>query len=141
MFKTQQVTVALVATLMFFHLLQAQAHGHQPRGLGNATGADAILGYWQRSEGEAVVEMRRRTDGYYGVIVASELHPEVVGTEIFKSLQYDAKDRLWRGRVYSMERRRDFKIEMALPHPDHFVIKLRVLFFSRSVQFNRQQRL
>ena len=51
--------------------------------LARATGAhpDAIVGYWQGGEGEAVVEIRRRADHYHGVIVASERRPETIGTE------------------------------------------------------------
>jgi uncharacterized protein (DUF2147 family) len=111
--------------------------------LARATGAhpDAIVGYWQRGEGEAVVEIRRRGDHYDGVIVASERRPETIGTEIFKSLRFDAERRCWQGRVYSMARDREFSIEMTLPDPNRFVISLRVLFIRKTVQFNRQQNL
>ena len=105
------------------------------------THSDAIVGYWQRGEGEAIVEIRRRADHYHGVIVASERRPETIGTEIFKSLRFDSERRCWHGRVYSMARDREFSIEMTLPDPNRFVISLRVLFIRKSVQFNRQQNL
>ena len=105
---------------------------------GEATEADGIVGYWQRGEGEAVIEMRLREDGYYGVIVESERRPHVVGTEVFRGLRYDPDRRRWLGRVYSIDRDREFKIQMTLPDRNRFVIRLRLLFFSRTVQFNRQ---
>ena len=134
MFRIQRVTVALVVVLVVFHGLQPRAH---------ATGihGDAILGHWQRGAGEAIIDIRRQADRYHGVVVASERHPEIVGTEIFKSLRYDTERRRWRGSVYSIARDRDFDIEMDLADPDHFVISLRIRFFRKSVQFSRQPSL
>jgi uncharacterized protein (DUF2147 family) len=138
MFRIQQITVALVATVLFLHALQprALASGRVPHNP-EAAHADEILGYWQRGQGEAVIEVRRQADGYHGVIVASERQPELIGTEILKSLRYDAQERVWRGRVYATTRDREFKIKIAVPDSGHFVMSARVLFISRSVQFNR----
>jgi uncharacterized protein (DUF2147 family) len=145
MHAVQQATLALLASLAALSALvpQARANDRSPSQPAIAHGdpADGILGYWQRGEGEAVIEIQRESTGYSGVIVASERHPEAIGTEIFKSLSYDVADQLWRGRVYSIERDRDFKIQMELPAPDRFVIRLRILFFSRSVEFKRQPSL
>jgi uncharacterized protein (DUF2147 family) len=118
----------------------AQASGPQPRDAASSTSAqaDGILGYWQRGEGEAILEVRREADGYHGVIVASEQQPKAIGTEILKSLRYDAEDGVWRGRVYSMSRDKEYKIEIGIPDSGRFVMTARVLFISRSVQFNRQ---
>jgi uncharacterized protein (DUF2147 family) len=131
MHTIQQVPLALFVALVILHGLASGARATAARG-------DAILGYWQRGEGEAIVEIRRRSDHYHGVVVASERRPEIVGTEIFKSLRYDTDRRRWRGRVYSIARDRDFDIEMSLPDPDQFVIRLRVLFIRKSVRFNRR---
>jgi len=131
MLKTQQLTVALVAAL-------SGAYGLEP--LAHATGnrEDAILGYWQRGEREAIVEIRRQADHYQGIVVASEQHPEIIGAEIFKSLKYDHEHRRWRGRVYSIARDRDFDTDMVLRDSEHFVISLRVFFIRKSVEFHRQ---
>lgn len=138
----QQPVLALLSTLAALSAVapSARADDRSRPTVSGASGerADGILGYWQRGEGEAIIEMRRGLEGYHGVIVASERHPEAIGTEVFRSLRYDAAERLWRGRVYSIERERDFKIQMSLPDPDRFIIRLRVLFFSRSVAFKRQ---
>ncbi len=60
---------------------------------------------------------------------------------MFKSLRFDAERRCWHGRVYLMARDREFSIEMTLPDPNRFVISLRVVFFHKTVQFNRQENL
>lgn len=134
MLEIERVAVAVLVAVMAVQALPGRAH---------ATGAypDAIVGYWQRGEGEAIIEIRRRADHYHGVIVASERHPDTIGTEIFKSLHFDPERRRWHGRVYSMARDREFAIEMTLPDPDHFVISLRILFIRKSVQFKRKQDL
>ena len=130
MHTIQQVPLALIVALTVVHGLGSGARATVVQG-------DAILGYWQRGEGEAIVEIRRRADHYHGVVVASERRPEIIGTEIFKSLRYDTDRHRWRGRVYSIARDRDFDIEMSLPEPDQFVISLRVLFIRKSVRFSR----
>lgn len=131
MHRIQQAPLALIVALAVVHGLDSRAHATAAQG-------DAILGYWQRGEGEAIVEIRRRADHYHGVVVASERRPEIIGTEIFKSLRYDTDRHRWYGRVYSIARDRDFDIEMSLPEPDHFVISLRVLFIRKSVRFSRR---
>ena len=142
MVKLPQITMAVVATAAFFSAFQPAARASdvalQDRGDAVGAPADEIVGYWQRGAGEAIVEVRRYQDGYRGVIVASERQPEAVGTEIFKSLRYDAEDGVWRGRVYSMSRDKEYKIKIGIPDSGRFVMTARVLFISRSVQFHRQ---
>ena len=140
--ELRALSMQMLAALVSLHLSHGVALADEPGGSSGVavggTHASSIVGYWQRGEGEAVIEIRARGDGYDGVIVASERRPEVVGTEVFRSLRYDSERRRWLGRVYSIDRDREFKIQMTLPDPDRFVIRLRLLFFSRTVQFNRQ---
>jgi uncharacterized protein (DUF2147 family) len=142
MFKLQQITMATVATAVLFGAFQsvAQASDLASQDRGDAAGApaDQIIGYWQRGEGEAILEVRRHKDGYRGVIVASERHPETIGTEVLKSLQYDAEDGVWRGRVHRISNGKEYKIAIGIPDSGRFIMTARVLFISRSVQFSRQ---
>ncbi len=96
-----------------------------------------ILGYWQRGEGEAIIEVKRQAKGYHGVIVSSELRPEIVGVEVFRRLRYDAKAGTWHGRAYSIKRKREFRIDIEVPHADELKLTAHVLIFSRRVQFKR----
>ena len=142
MFKVQQITMAMVATAVFFSAFQSVAQASdlasQDQGDAARAPADQIIGYWQRGEGEAVIEVRRHKDGYRGVIVASERQPQTIGTEILKSLRYDAEEGVWRGRVYRISNGKEYKIAIGIPDSGRFVMTARVLFISRSVQFSRQ---
>ena len=71
MHTIQQVPLALIVALTVVHGLGSGARATVVQG-------DAILGYWQRGEGEAIVEIRRRADHYHGVVVASERRPEII---------------------------------------------------------------
>jgi hypothetical protein len=99
--------------------------------------ATRILGYWQRGEGEAVIQVRRQADSYYGVIVASERRPEIVGIEVFRQLRYDADTRTWHGHAYSIKRKREVRIDIVVPKVDQLDLTAHVLFFKRRVHFNR----
>lgn len=134
--------MALVVTALFFGASEstARAAGPEQQDPTDAVGAqaDQILGYWQRGEGEAIIEVRRQAGSYHGVIVASEQQPETIGTEILKSLTYDPRDGVWRGSVYRMSNGKEYKIAINIPDSDRFVMTARVLFIRRSVQFSRQ---
>lgn len=142
MLRLQQITMAMVAATVFFSAFQSVAQASdlasQDQGDAARAPADQIIGYWQRGEGEAILEVRRHEDGYRGVIVASERQPETIGTEILRSLRYDAKDGVWRGRVYRMSNGKEYKIAIGILDSGRFVMTARVLFISRSVQFSRQ---
>jgi uncharacterized protein (DUF2147 family) len=138
MLKLHRVTTPLLAIVALLSAFESVAQASGPRSQRLAdTAADQILGYWQRGEGEAILEVRRLGDGYHGVIVSSERQPEAIGTEILRSLRYDAEEGLWRGRVYSMSRDKEYTIEISVPDSGRFVMTARVLFIRRSVQFNR----
>lgn len=104
---------------------------------GKPAEADQILGYWQRGEGEAVIEVRRNAGGYHGVIVASERRPEIVGIKVFRQLRYDADTRTWRGRAYSIKRDREVRIDIEIPKANRLELTAHVMIFTRRVQFSR----
>jgi hypothetical protein len=99
--------------------------------------ADRILGYWQRGEGEAVIEVTQHAGGYHGVIVASERRPEIVGTEVFRQLRYDAEASAWHGRAYSIRRNREVRIDIEVPHADELKLTAHVLIFTKRAHFKR----
>jgi hypothetical protein len=99
--------------------------------------ADRILGYWQRGEGEAIVEVSQHAGGYHGVIVASERRPEIVGTEVFRKLRYDAEESAWRGRAYSIKRDREVRIDIVVPNADELKLTAHVLIFTKRAHFKR----
>lgn len=99
--------------------------------------ADAILGHWQRGEGEAIIEVRRRAGGYHGVIVWSERRPEIVGEEVFRDLRYKSQEQVWEGRAYSIKRKREVQIDIELPKHDQLELRAHILFFTRTVDFRR----
>ncbi|MGB5351532.1 MAG: hypothetical protein WBN10_18135 [Polyangiales bacterium] len=96
-----------------------------------------ILGYWQRGEGEAIIEVRRQADLYNGVIVSSERRPETVGIEVFRALRYDKEAAAWRGRAYSIKRKREVPIDIEVPHANALELTAHILIFKKRVQFKR----
>lgn len=101
-------------------------------------GTDAnILGYWQRGEGEAIIEVRRHADGYHGVIVISGRRPETVGIEVFRELRYNADAGTWHGRAYSIKRKREVPIDIEVASANELELTAHILFFKKRVQFKR----
>ena len=101
-------------------------------------GTDAnILGYWQRGEGEAIIQVRRHADGYHGVIVRSERRPETIGIEVFRELRYDEEAGAWHGRAYSIKRKREVPIDIEVPHANALELTAHILIFKKRVQFKR----
>jgi hypothetical protein len=98
---------------------------------------DRILGYWQRGEGEAIIEVRRKADGYSGVIVTSDRRPETVGIEVFRQLRYHEQEGAWHGRAYSIKRKREVRIDIEVPKADELELTAHILIFTRRVQFKR----
>lgn len=101
------------------------------------TDADRIVGHWQRGEGEAIIEVTKREGVYRGVIVWSERQPETIGIEVFRGLRYDSENRAWRGRAYSIKRKREVRIDIALPSPEVLELTAHILIFTREVEFGR----
>ena len=96
-----------------------------------------ILGYWQRGEGEAVIEVKRQADGYHGVVVSSERKPEIVGIEVFRQLRYDAEAGTWHGRAYSIKRKREVPIDIEVPSANELKLIAHILIFTKRVRFQR----
>ena len=90
-----KVSFALLAGLLLVGGLHTEAH---------ASGVEAkdaqILGYWQRGEGEAIIEVRRDAGVYQGVIVSSERRPETVGIAIFDHPSNPRHPTWWMARSY-----------------------------------------
>jgi len=125
------VLIASLVGLLVFGCLHTTAYAS------DAEAKDGILGYWQRGEGEAVIEVRRQADGYHGVVVSSTRQPEIVGIEVFRQLRYDAEAGKWHGRAYSIKRKREVRIDIEVPAADQLKLTAHVLIFTRRVQFKR----
>jgi hypothetical protein len=127
-----KVSFALLAGLLLVGGLHTAAH---------ASGVEAhdsqILGYWQRGEGEAIIEVKRNADVYSGVIVSSERRPETVGIEVFRELRYDAAKGTWHGRAYSIKRKREVRIDIDVPKADQLELTAHIMIFTRRVEFTR----
>jgi hypothetical protein len=102
-----------------------------------STHASQILGHWQRGEDEAIIEVSERNGVYRGVIVWSDKRPETVGIEVFRELRYDPSERTWHGRAYSIKRKREVRIDIAIPKPDSLELTAHILFFTKDVGFRR----
>ena len=99
--------------------------------------ADRILGHWQRGEGEAIIEVTERHGVYRGVIVWSQRRPETVGIEVFRGLRYEVEERMWKGRAYSIKRKREVRIDIEVPTHDELELTAHILFFTKDVDFKR----
>jgi hypothetical protein len=122
----------LLAGLLLVGSLHTTAYASE-----GAAKGEQILGYWQRGEGEAIIEVRRKAKGYHGVIVTSSRRPETVGIEVFRQLRYDAQEGAWHGRAYSIKRKREVRIDIEVPKADQLDLTAHILFFTRRVQFRR----
>lgn len=98
---------------------------------------ERLLGHWQRGKGEAIIEITERDGVYRGVIVWSRKRPETVGTEVFRSLRYDAEEGEWHGRAFSIKREREVPIDVRLLHEDQLELTAHILFFTKDVEFSR----
>lgn len=96
-----------------------------------------ILGHWQRGEGEAIIEISERNGVFSGVVVWSERRPETVGIEVFRQLRFNNEDGEWHGRAYSIKRKREVPIDIAVPKPNELELTAHILFFEKDVDFKR----
>jgi uncharacterized protein (DUF2147 family) len=99
--------------------------------------SEQILGHWQRGKGEAVIEISEHDGVYSGVIVWSHKRPETVGIEVFRGLRYDPEAREWRGRAFSIKRKREVRVDIALPEHDQLELTAHILIFTKDVEFTR----
>jgi hypothetical protein len=98
---------------------------------------ERILGHWQRGEGEAVIEITERDGIYRGVIVWNIRRPETVGIEVFRGLRYDAESGQWKGRAYSIKRKREVRVDIEVPKHDHLDLTAHIMIFTKEVDFRR----
>ena len=130
--RPMKVSFALLAGLLLVGGLHTAAH---------ASGVEAkdaqILGFWQRGEGEAIIEVRRNAGVYHGVIVSGGQRPETVGIEVFRELRYDAENGTWHGRAYSIKRKREVRIDIEVLKADQFELTAHIMIFTRRVEFKR----
>ena len=123
---------ALFAALLLVGGVHTEAH---------ASGVEAtdarIIGFWQRGEGEAIIEVRRNAGVYHGVIVSGGQRPETVGIEVFRELRYDAENGTWHGRAYSIKRKREVRIDIEVPKADQLELTAHIMIFTRQVDFTR----
>lgn len=124
---------------MFFVAIHVRASesDHDEPELVVSAHADRILGHWQRGEGEAIIEVSEHNGVYRGFIVWSEKRPETVGVEVFRELRYDPNERSWHGRAYSIKRKREVRIDIAVPKPEALELTAHILFFTKDVAFRR----
>lgn len=134
--RSEQVSFVLLAGLLLVGDLVGGLQTTAYASEGDAKD-DRIIGYWQRGEGEAIIEVRRHEGGYHGVIVSSTRRPETVGIEVFRQLQYDAEEGAWHGRAYSIKRKREVRIDIEVPKADQLDLTAHILIFTRRVQFKR----
>jgi hypothetical protein len=139
--KLKEALVALFASSVILGGLDSAAHASGPRPDDPepivVAQADSILGHWQRGEGEAIIQVSKRAGVYRGVIVWSQRRPETVGIEVFRDLRYDAEERTWRGRAYSIKRKREVRIDIEVPTHDDLELTAHILFFTKDVDFKR----
>ena len=96
-----------------------------------------IVGYWQRGQGEAIIEVRREADRWQGVIVDGGQRPETVGIVVFRELRYDKADGAWHGRAYSIKRKREVPIDIKVRSADALQLIAHIMIFKKRVDFKR----
>ena len=140
-FIFKEASVALIAACLLVGSLPepATASGPEPDEPGPIVlaGEARILGHWQRGEGEAIIEISERDGIYRGVIVWSERRPETVGNEVFRELRYNAEEREWHGRAYSIKRKREVPIDIGVPTADDLELTAHIMIFKKGVDFKR----
>ena len=56
---------------------------------------------------------------------------------MFRGLRYDAEAGQWKGRAYSIKRKREVRIDVEVPDPDHLELTAHIMIFTREVDFRR----
>lgn len=136
-----RVPIALLTTCLLLGGVQARVHASEPQPeepppIVHAS-VDAIVGHWQRGEGEAIIEVSEHDGLYRGVIVWSERRPETVGVAIFRDLRFEPSSGAWYGRAYSIKRKREVSIDIEVVKPDQLELTAHILFFKKRVEFKR----
>ena len=95
-----------------------------------------ISGIWKHEENPAWIEIRLEEGS--GAVVRNDTFPDRMGRTILNDLQADkSKKGLWHGVIY-VEKLGEYKdVEISLPEADQMLIKGRVGFMSRTVEWVR----
>ena len=101
--------------------------------------ADSIVGNWKEPDDDAVVQIENKGAYYEGAIVEAPAHPEGVSTTIFKNLVYDSTDGVWKGQVYSVEKKKDYNVEIKMSDTSAFTMKAKAGIVSKTVVWTRVQ--
>ena len=101
--------------------------------------ADSIVGKWKEPDEDAVVQIENKGAYYEGAVVESPSHPDGVSTTIFKNLVYDGAKGVWKGRVYSIERKKDYNVEIKMSDPAAFTMKAKAGIISKTIVWSRVQ--
>jgi len=101
--------------------------------------SDSIVGKWKEPDEGAVVQIENKGAYYEGVLVESPAHPEGVSTVIFKNLVYDGTDGVWKGQVYSVEKKKDYNVEIKMSDTSAFTMKAKAGIVSKTVVWTRVQ--
>ena len=99
-----------------------------------------ISGFWKHAKGPVWIEIRVEEGG--GTVVRNDKFSDRVGRKILKDLQADkSKQALWHGLIYA-EKLGEYKdVEVSLPEADRMLLKGKVGFMSRTVEWVRVDRI
>jgi uncharacterized protein (DUF2147 family) len=95
-----------------------------------------ISGFWKHGKGPVWIEIRLEEGG--GTVVRNDKFYDRVGRKVLKDLQADkSKQGLWHGLIYA-EKLGEYKnVEVSLPEADRMLLKGKVGFMSRTVEWVR----
>ena len=95
-----------------------------------------ISGTWKHAKNPAWIEIRLQEGS--GTVVRNDKYPDRVGRKILNDLQADkSKQNLWHGLIYA-EKLGEYKnVEVSLPEAGRMLIKGKVGFMSRTVEWVR----
>ncbi len=95
-----------------------------------------ISGTWKHTQNPAWIEIRLEEGS--GTVVRNDKFPDRVGRKILNDLQADKSEKgLWYGVIYA-EKLGEYKdVEVSLPEADRMLIKGRMGFMSRTVEWVR----
>jgi uncharacterized protein (DUF2147 family) len=99
-----------------------------------------ISGTWKHAKNPGWIEVRLEEGS--GTVVRNDNFPDRVGRKILNNLQADKSEQgLWHGQIY-VEKLGEYKnVEVSLPEADRMLIKGRVGFMSRTVEWVRVDKI
>jgi uncharacterized protein (DUF2147 family) len=99
-----------------------------------------ISGFWKHAKGPVWIEIRLEEGG--GTVVRNDKFSDRVGRKILKDLQADkSKQGLWHGLIYA-EKLGEYKdVEVSLPEADRMLLKGKIGFMSRTVEWVRVDKI